>query len=164
MRVVRDGGASLGVCWDSVDFEGLERAAVSQRRTGAVVVHADHALAGRKSLRFEQTLDYEHVGLPPATAVHTMLHRAAARAGRTIAYRVIVSNFDAAFRVVAANLGISVIPRQVGESHAKAGVVRAIPLTDAWAKRRFAVCFRERDVLQPAAVRMLEFLARKADA
>ena len=92
-----------------------------------------------------------------------MLHRAAARSGRTIAYRVIVSNFDAAFRVVAANLGISVIPRQVSESHARAPVVQAIPLTDAWAKRRFAVCFRERDTLQPAAAQMLEFLGSKAD-
>ena len=163
MRIVREGSASLGVCWDSVDFEGLQHVPYRSDEL-AVVVHADHPLAGRKSVRFEQTLDYEHVGLPPSAAVHTMLQRAAARSGRTIAYRVIVSSFDAAFRVVAANLGISVIPRQVSESHARARQVQTIPLTDAWAKRRFAVCFRERDTLQPAAAQMLEFLARKAEA
>ena len=80
----------------------------------ALAVHPAHPLASRKSLRFEQTLDYEHVGLPPSTAVHTMLQRAAASTGRPISYRVIVSNFDAALRVVAANLGISVVPREVG--------------------------------------------------
>ena len=35
----------------------------------------------------------------------SMLQRAAARVGRAVSYRVVVSNFDAAFRVVAANLG-----------------------------------------------------------
>ena len=75
--------------------------------------YAGHPLAGAPSLGFEQTLDFDHVGLPPSTAVHTMLQRAAASAGRTVTYRVIVSSFDAAFRVVAANLGISVVPLEV---------------------------------------------------
>ena len=84
------------------------------------VFRSEHPLARRKSLRFEQTLDHEHVGLQPSTAVHTMLQRAAARYGRTVSYRVVVSNFDAALRVVAADLGISVIPVEVdmGETQA----------------------------------------------
>jgi hypothetical protein len=44
---------------------------------------------------FEDTLAFEHVGLPPSTAVYTML-RCAARAGRQLRYRAVVSNFDAA--------------------------------------------------------------------
>ena len=39
-----------------------------------------------------------------------------------------------------------------------------IPLTEAWAKRRFVVCFREQASLSPAAVCMLDFLASKASA
>jgi DNA-binding transcriptional LysR family regulator len=126
VRIVREGSAALGVCWDTVDFEGLEHVRYRGDEL-AIVVHAEHALAGRKSLRFEQTLDYEHVGLPPTAAMHGMLQRAAARAGRTLRYRAIVSNFDAAFRVVAANLAVSVIPRQVSESHAPTAIVKAIP-------------------------------------
>ena len=52
-------------------------------------------------------------GCTPTSAVHIMLQRAAARVGRVVSYRVVVSNFDAAFRVVAANLGISVVPVEV---------------------------------------------------
>jgi DNA-binding transcriptional LysR family regulator len=111
-------------------------------------------------LRFEQTLDHDQVGLPPATAVHTMLHRAAARAGRTIHYRVVVSSFYASLRVVAANLGISVIPRQVAAAAAAQGQVRLIELTDGWAQRRFALCFRA--ALPPAAARMVDFLGERA--
>jgi len=161
VRMVRDGSASIGVCWDSADLRGLKQRAYRDDQL-ALAVHVEHPLARRKTVRFEQTLDFEHVGLPPATAVYTMLHRAAARAGRALSYRVIVSNFDAALRVVAANLGISVIPHQVTLMHEPRGQIKVIPLTDAWAKRRFAVCFRESPLLSPAAVRMVEFLASKA--
>ena len=40
--------------------------------------------------------------------------------------------------------------------------VKVIPLTDAWAQRRFAVCFQEFDALQPAARRMVEHLVERA--
>jgi DNA-binding transcriptional LysR family regulator len=121
-------------------------------------------LAGLKSARFEQTLEHDHVGMPPATAVHAMLQRAAAKAGRTVSYRVIVSNFDAAFRVVAAKLGISVVPLEVGETYKRIFDVETIPLTDSWALRRFVVCFRELEALQPAARRMVDYLASRAMA
>lgn len=93
-----------------------------------------------------------------------MLHRAAAKSGRALSYRVIVSNFDAALRVVAANLGISVIPFQASLMHGARGEIKVIPLTDAWAKRRFAVCFRDQASLSPAAARMVAFLGGKASA
>ena len=96
-------------------------------------------------------------------AVYTMLQRAAARAGRVIAYRVVVSNFDAALRAVAADLGVSVIPRPVAARCATERKIRVVRLTDAWAERRFAVCFRDRTTLQPAAARMLQFLAGKTN-
>ena len=82
VRQLREGMASVGVCWDSVDLEGCEHRPYRRDRL-ALAVHPDHPLARRKSLRFEQTLEHEHVGLPPSTAVHTMLQRAAARVGRT---------------------------------------------------------------------------------
>lgn len=161
VRHLREGMASLGVCWDVTDLEGLQHRPYRSDRL-ALAVHPDHALAQRKSLRFEQTLDYEHVGLPPAAAVHSMLQRAAARVGRTVSYRVIVSNFDAAFRVVAANLAISVIPVEVGASYATSLGVHLIPLADAWSLRKFAVCFADFDALQPAVRRMVEHLVERA--
>jgi len=70
--------------------------------------------------------------------------------------------FDAAFRVVAANLGISVVPAQVGGPLAAALGIRIIPLTDGWAKRSFAVCFRDFDALHLPARRMVEHMVEKA--
>ncbi len=158
---LREGAASIGVCWANVDLKGLEHRPYRSDRL-ALAVHPDHPLARRRSLRFEQTLDHEHVGLPPSTAVHAMLQRAAARSGRTLTYRVIVSNFDAAFRVVAANLDISIIPAEVESGVAATQGIRMVPLTDAWARRRFVVCFRDYDALQPAAQRMVAHLVERA--
>ena len=93
-------------------------------------------LAKRKTLRFDQTLDHEHVGLQPSSAVYLTLQRAAARVGRTVSFRAVVSNFDAALRVVAANLAISVIPAEVGAPFAETLGIKLIPLSDAWAQRR----------------------------
>jgi DNA-binding transcriptional LysR family regulator len=161
VRQLREGAAAVGVCWDNVDLQGLQKRPYRHDRL-ALAVHPDHPLAGLPSISFDQTLDYEHVGLPPATAVHTMLQRAAAGAGRTISYRVIVSSFDAAFRVVAAGLGISVVPVEVSATYSPLLGVQIIPLTDVWAQRRFIVCFKSFDSLQPAAQRMVEHLADRA--
>jgi hypothetical protein len=40
--------------------------------------------------------------------------------------------------------------------------VKAIPLTDAWAQRRFVVCLRGFDALQPAARHMVDHLTEGA--
>lgn len=48
-------------------------------------------------------------------------------AGQSVSYRFIVSNFDAAFRVVTANLGIGVIPVEVGGPIASRLGIKMIP-------------------------------------
>ncbi|MEO5843483.1 MAG: LysR family transcriptional regulator [Caldimonas sp.] len=164
VREVRDGNASLGVCWDRVDFAGLAHVPYRRDRL-ALAVYAGHALAGRASVRFEETLAFEHVGLPPSTAVHTMLQQAAAREGRAVAYRVIVSSFDAALRVVAADLGVSVVPLEVGRRSAVGADIAVVPIGDAWAERSFAICFRRLDALPAASQRLVSHLrARAAEA
>jgi DNA-binding transcriptional LysR family regulator len=163
VRGVRDGQAAIGVCWDAADLSGLS---VQPYRSDhlAVVVHADHPLAARPSLRFADTLDHEHVALPVATAVQTLLQRAAAAEGRVIAYRVIVSSFEAALRVVRANLALSVVPREVAHTLAQAWGLRVLTLDEPWARRRFALCCVDVARL-PAAARLLpEHLSRQAQA
>jgi len=163
VRHLREGSAAVGVVWDHVDRHGLEHRPYRYDRL-ALAVHPDHPLAGRKSLRFEQTLDHEHVGLHATSAVHIMLQRAAARVGRVVSYRVVVSNFDAAFRVVAANLGISVVPVEVCGPVAAMLGIEVIPLTDAWALRRFVVCFQSYAALQPPARHLIDHLVERAAA
>ena len=76
---------------------------------------------------------------------------------------MIVSNFDAAFRVVASGLAVGIMPMLAGERFGALRRIKLIPLTDAWARRRFIVCFRNWPDLQPAAQRIVDYLEGRAD-
>ena len=158
VRGVRDGLAALGVCWDAAALGALQSRPYRSDHL-CIVVPPGHPLARRKTLRFEQTLDYEHVSLPINSAVQVMLQRAAARLGRHLVHRVIVSNFEAALRVVRAGLAISLVPREVAEIQAQTYGLHLIPLAEPWARRRFIVCYRDAQALSPAAQLLVEHLA-----
>jgi DNA-binding transcriptional LysR family regulator len=163
VRALKEGRASVGICWDAADFEGLASLPYHSDHL-AIVVYPGHPLANRKRLLFEETLEYDHVGLPASTAVQSMLARAAALSGRMLTYRTIVSSFDAAMRVVRARLGISVVPKEIAAPYAESLDLRVIPLRDEWARRRFAVCYRDLETLSPAARILVDFLAERARA
>lgn len=161
VRGVKEGIASLGICWDASPLDQLHSRLYRNDHL-AIVVHPAHPLAQERTLEFEQTLDYEHVGMPVASSVQLMLQRAATQAGKALLHRVIVSNFDSALRVVRANLGITIVPREVAQPYVRATGLVLIPLTDPWAKRNFTLCFRDEESLSPAARALLDFLASKA--
>jgi len=150
IRGINEGVASVGICWDAADLSGLQSCGYRHDHL-AIVTHPSHPLAAHETLRFEQTLGHEHVSLPAQSAVQVLLQRAAALQGKAIVHRVIVSNFEAALRVVRANLAISVVPREVADPYARTFGLRVIALNDAWAKRRFAICFRDEAGLSAAA-------------
>lgn len=155
---VRDGTASLGVCWDAVELGGLQSLPYRSDHL-AVVVPQKHPLAGRKKLSFEETLDFEHVSLPVNSAVQVMLQREAAALGRNLKQRVIVTSFETALRVVRAGLAVSMVPREVAQLYAQAYGLKIIPLAEPWAERRFIVCYRDEHSLPPAAQLLAEHLA-----
>jgi len=161
VRGVREGRADFGVCWDAANPEGLDRVDYRCDRLG-VLVHPDHPLAGRAQLAFADTLAFDHVDVLHGGTVQIMLQRHAAIAGQSLRYRVQVSTLDAAMRIVAANLAIAVVPREVVGASAQTLGLRLIPLTDAWARRRFVICTRP-DVPLSATVRLLvSFLRERA--
>ena len=127
-----------------------------------MVTHEAHPLAGLKSMAFVDSFDFDQVTLPAASAVSSMLTRAAAVSGRTLRHRAEVSTFDAALRVVRSGLGISVVPQEVAQPLADAFSLRIIPLTDAWARRRFVICFQDEHSLSPAAKLLAAHLAESA--
>lgn len=161
VRGVRDGTASLGVCWNAVEL-GLLPSRAYRSDNLCIVVPADHPLASKKSLRFAQTLDYEHVSLPVNSAVQVMLQREAAQLGRKLNHRVVVTNFEAALRVVRAGLAISLVPFEVAETYVAAYGLKVVPLAEPWAERRFIICFRDAQALSPAAQLLVEHLAGRA--
>ncbi|MDS1142629.1 LysR family transcriptional regulator [Pusillimonas sp. SM2304] len=158
VRGINDGLASVGICWDIADFQGLQTLPYRSDSL-AVVTHPDHPLARFTRLPFAATLDYEQVSLSSASAVQSMLKQEAMRAGKPLIERVFVSNLNAVLRVVLANLAISVVPVEIAQAYVQARDLRIIPLTDHWAQRRFALCFRGGESLSPAARLLVDHLS-----
>ena len=56
------------------------------------------------------------------------------------------------------------MPFEVGRRAAASADLSLVPISDAWAERRFAVCFRQREALPPASRRLLDHLEARAAA
>jgi DNA-binding transcriptional LysR family regulator len=74
----------------------------------------------------------------------------------------VVSTFDASLRCVRANLGLAIVPREVAEPLAPMLGVKIVPLSNDWARRRFALCYRNVQSLSPAARLLVDHLTHTA--
>lgn len=161
VRGIREGVAAIGLCWDAAET-GLLHTRDYTHDHLCVAVPARHPLSRRKSVTLADTLDYEHVIMPIHSAVEARLQREASLLGKRLMHRVIVTNFEAAMRVVRADLAIAIVPREVATGHAQAWGLKIIPLQERWARRRFVLCHRGEDTLTPAALLLLEALTEYA--
>jgi DNA-binding transcriptional LysR family regulator len=162
IRGIREGVASIGICWDAADTGNLRTRTYCHDHL-CVVVPKGHALSQRKSVRFADTLDFEHVVMPINSAVEVMLQREAGLLGKRLMHRIIVTNFEAALRVVRAGLAIALVPVEVTALYAQAYDLKIIRLNERWAKRRFIVCHRGEDTLTSAALQLLNALTAKEE-
>lgn len=160
VRGVEEGRADIGVCWDAVDLRGL-RTFPYHRDHLAVVVHPDHPLAKRTSVSFEDTIDYEHVDIVARSIMQTMQRSVAAAAGKQMRYRIQVSTVDAAYRIVAAQLAVAIIPQEEASTIQQTLGLKVIPLSNDWAKRQFVVAVRDKGLSRPAQL-LLESLKESA--
>ena len=157
VRAVEEDSNVIGVCWDFADTGDLQTIPYKSDHLTAVVPH-DHPLAGRDAVSFEETLAFDHVGQHPDSMMNLFLRRVAAKAGKPVANRIHVTTFEAACRIVRAGLAISIIPAEAIQTRQPDPGVRAIPLTDAWAHRRFVICVRDFEALPLPSRLLVDFL------
>jgi DNA-binding transcriptional LysR family regulator len=160
VRGVEEGRADIGVCWNAVDLRGL-RTFPYHRDQLAVVVHPDHPLAKRTSVSFEDTIDFEHVDIVARSIMQTMQRSVAAAAGKQMRYRIQVSTVDAAYRIVAAQLAVAIIPQEEASTIQQTLGLKVIPLSNDWAKRQFVVAVRDKGLSRPAQL-LLDSLKESA--
>lgn len=161
VRGVAEGNADLGICRRSMTVGDMEFLPYRQDHL-AVVVSADHPLADRTSLAFEETLDFDHLGLSVFATLNTTMREDAEKRGRELRFRSYVSSFDAAFRLVQFGLGLAVFPLEAVVRYAELFDLRIIPLTDDWALGEFVICVRDHDALSLSARRLLDHLLLRA--
>jgi DNA-binding transcriptional LysR family regulator len=150
---VLDGRADVGVVDVPTPTQGIEFLPFF-RDTLALVVPHGHALAGRDSVKLGELLEQSFVVPAGSNAVSTRLFNAAAALGQSIQVRVQMRSFDAACRMVAAGLGIAVLPREAIAPQLQHLPLQVVPLAEDWAHRTHHLALRTGGDA-PAAARTL---------
>jgi DNA-binding transcriptional LysR family regulator len=154
LDALRRGAGDVGIVADHVDTSGLVTQTWLEDRLVALVPR-HMALRAARSVHFVQLLDQPFVGLSAEGGLSRFLLQQASRSGRVPRHRVRVTNFDAAAQLVAAGVGVAVMPFSAAVRW-RAATVRIVPLKDAWAKRRLIICATAEASDRPGVHALLE--------
>ena len=163
VRAVTEGQTDIGIVAGAVRTENLETIPYRED-TLMLVVPRGHALAGGGPVAFADTLDLDHVGLHQASAIHAFLRQACDQLHRVLPTRIEVGNFEAACRMVEAQVGVAILPGSAARRHALAMAIDTVALSDDWALRRMQVCVRNLAALPLFARDLVDLLVADAQA
>jgi DNA-binding transcriptional LysR family regulator len=117
-----------------------------------------HPLARLRRAGFDQCLAHDFVGLNRGSSLLELTSRAAEQAGVPMHIRVQVRSFDAMCHMIAANLGIGVVPLAACRAQVADLSLKVVRLNDPWAKRRLLLASTSNTELSPAAELLLRHL------
>jgi DNA-binding transcriptional LysR family regulator len=150
---VLDGRADIGIFADRTPALGLHLVNYREDRLDLVVPRG-HALARRRAVRFEEALEYDFVSLSKGTSLAKRLQTETEALGRRLKLRIQVRSFDAMCQMVAAGLGVAVLPHDAVQALVRSMNLRQIALKEAWAQRRLLIGLRDANAI-PRHARML---------
>jgi DNA-binding transcriptional LysR family regulator len=153
VRRITEGDAELGIVADVVDPGGLRLYRLAEDPL-VVVVAATHELAGRGEVGFGDVIREKLVGLLDAS-LERHLAEHAARRGASLHHRIRLRGVGAIGRMVEAGVGVAILPLSVVIELERLAV-RAVPLSDGWARRRLALCLRDPAGLTPHGRLLME--------
>jgi DNA-binding transcriptional LysR family regulator len=163
VRAVTEGQTDIGIVAGHVRTENLEVIPYRQDRL-ALVVPEGHALAQTESIDFEQTLGLDHIGLQESSAIHAFLRQVCDGLHRRLPLRIQVGNFEAACRMIEANVGVGILPESAARRHAQTMAIRIVRLNDEWSLRALLICMRKLDALPGFARDLVDLLVADASS
>jgi DNA-binding transcriptional LysR family regulator len=153
------GAADLGFAAEHALPEHVERFLFSEDRLTLVAARRS-AFAGRRQIDFGEVTAYDFVGLTSSTALQSHIAKHAASLGARLRFRARLRDFDAICQMVAAGVGIAVVPEAAARRCARSMPIMMIKIRDPWANRRLAICARSFKTLPRPAKQLVEFLRK----
>src|ERR1700738_93216 len=157
VAAIASGAADLGFAAEHALPENFERFPFSEDRLMLVAPRRGD-FANRRQIDFTEVTDRDFVGLTSSTALQSHIAKHAARLGVRLRVRARLRDFDAICQMVAAGVGIAVVPEAAARRCARSMPIMMIRIRDPWASRRLAICARNFKTLPRPARQLVEYL------
>ncbi|MGV0960090.1 MAG: LysR substrate-binding domain-containing protein [Limnohabitans sp.] len=152
-----DGRADVGIFADRTPALGLQTIAYRRDRL-VLVVPSSHPLAKRRKIAFAEAVAYDFVSLSQSTSLAQRLELESGLLSQPLRIRIHVRSFDAMCQMVAAGLGIAVLPVAAAQPLVQALGLRKIELTDPWVDRELMLGARDMGALARPVRGLLDHL------
>lgn len=160
---VQDGQADVGIVSTRMDAPGLRAIHFSTDEL-VLVVPVKHRFARRKVIAFPDTLDEAHVGMHAGSTIREQLATVTAQLGRSLRLRVELASFDAVCRMVAAGVGIGIVPAISARRHLGELPLVQVELSDGWRVRERYALLREGEAPNAFAQALVDALVAHGGA
>src|SRR5215468_5053470 len=154
---IASGVADLGFAAEHALPDGVERFLFSEDRLTLVAARRGE-LGTRRQIDFREVIDRDFVGLTASTALQIHISRHAAKLGARLRVRARLRDFDAICQMVAADVGVAVVPETAAKRCARSMPIVAIRIRDGWANRRLTICARSFKALPRPAKQLVDHL------
>lgn len=160
IRALRSGAADIAVVGENTERERLESYRCFSDEL-VLVIPRQHRLYGRPSVPFGEALDYDYVGLPRTTSLMRHISTETERIGRSFRVRVQVRSFDAMCRMVAAGVGLCILPKASAQAHVRSMHLHALKLEGVDTTRVLLVVVRSIEGLIDQGRTLVDLMVRQ---
>ena len=156
---IASGAADLGFAAEHALPEHFERFAFGEDRLMLVAPRRGE-FSGRRQIDFVEVGNRDFVGLANTTALAVHIAKHAARLGVRLHVRARLRDFDAICRLVAAGVGVAVMPEAAARRCAQSMPLAVLAIRDSWANRQLVICARSFKSLPKPAKLLAEHLRK----
>ena len=161
VTAIASGAADLGFAAEHALPDHFERFRFSEDRLMLVAPRRGD-FANRRQIDFIEVTDHDFVGLTNSTALALHIAKHATRLGVRLRVRSRLRDFDAICQMVAAGVGVAVVPEAAARRCAQSVPITLVSIRDAWANRKLAICARSFRTLPRPAKLLVEHLRKTA--
>jgi len=158
---IANGASDLGFAAEHALPDNIERFTFGEDRL-TLVTSCRSPLASRRQIDFQEAGEKPFIGLTSATALQVHIGRHAARLGMRLHFRARLRDFDAICQMVAADVGVAVVPEAAAKRCARVMPIAMVRIKDSWANRRLVICARDFKSLPRPAKLLVEHLRKAA--
>jgi DNA-binding transcriptional LysR family regulator len=162
VRTITSGLAEAGIVSDAVATAELQLLPVAKDHL-TLIVPAGDRLAKRDKVCLAEVLEKPFIGLASGNALQDHIDDHARVAGHALNLRIRMKTFEGMFEMVANGVGMGIVPTVIARRHRRRYGYELVALSDAWARRRLCLCFREWEALSAPMQSLLNHLSGKPD-